>query len=250
MKRIYLWLLAMIACNLLSAQCYQDRHSTIASDAWVSCQVTENPNSDRGPSHWIMYDFGQPYTLGQMQLWNMNAYDRTNEGINEAVLDYSTDGVNWSEWGAFNLSEATASSYYEGEEGPDLGFLKAQYIIITAISNHGGECYGLAELKIETEGVTTNTEDLVALGIDQLLLYPNPADMRSNLSVQAEYKISGMLQITDVTGRVISEEVITIDAGDNTYEINTSQLNSGQYNVHIISGPFNASAHLSVVHPN
>ena len=211
--------------------------------------MTANPNPDRGMSHWIMFDFGDLYTLGQMQIWNMNAYERTDEGISEAIIDYSIDGINWIEWGTFDLAEAEASSFYEGQEGPNLGLLTAQYMIITAINNHGGDCYGLAEIKIETAGVSTDTEDLVALGIEQLLVYPNPADMSSQLSVSSENKFSAVLQITDIGGRIISEKQIIINSGNNTYDIDTSELTSGQYNVQIISGQYNASSHLSVVHP-
>ncbi len=250
MKRIYLLSLALVVCQFISAQCYQDRHSTIADDAWISCEMTASPNTSRGESHWIMYDFGEVYSLGQTHFWNVNAYDRTNEGISQGVIDYSYDGVNWTEWGTFNLNESNGSTLYEGEEGPHFNDLKARYLLITVLSNHGGTCTGLSEIRIETSGITTSTDDIVDIDATQLSIYPNPADNITQLNISSKESLTALMIIYDMNGRNVYEEQIRINTGDNKYSINTSTLPSGQYNINVNSGDVNSIANLSVVHAN
>ena len=126
------------------AQQFPDRHSTDLSDSWTSCTATENPNKVREDSHWIMYDFGNEYTLQGTTVWNVNAYEQTDIGTQELVIDYSNDGEEWTELAYHTMSEAPASSFYEGEEGPNFNGINARYVIITSITNFGhATCYGL-----------------------------------------------------------------------------------------------------------
>ena len=250
MKRIYLWSLAMIACNLISAQCYQDRHSTIADDAWISCEMTASPNTSRGESHWIMYDFGEVYSLGQTHFWNVNAHDRTDEGISQGIIDYSFDGINWTEWGTFSLNEANGSTFYEGEDGPHFNDLRARFILITTIENHGGPCVGLSEIRIETSGIITSTEDITDLNVTQLSVYPNPADNITQLHIASKESLIAQMIINDMSGKNVYEQQIRINTGDNKYSIDTSTLPSGQYTININNSDSNSIANLSVIHAN
>jgi len=240
----------MLAFNFLSAQCYPDRHSTIADDAWISCEMTANPNTSRGMSHWIMYDFGEAYVLGQTHFWNVNANDRTYEGISQAVIDYSFDGINWTEWGSLSLNQADGSTFYEGEDGPNFNNLKARYVLITIIENHGGDCVGLSEIKIETSGITTSTEDLSEIGVTQLSVYPNPADIKTQLKIASSVTLQAQMKINDMSGRTVSEDMIAIRKGYNEYPIDTANLTAGQYIISITSGEHNSFVNLSVAHSN
>ena len=40
------------------AQCLDDTHSVNPLDHFESCAISVNPNSNRGASHWILYDLG------------------------------------------------------------------------------------------------------------------------------------------------------------------------------------------------
>ena len=72
--KIHILLIALISLfsQLVNAQCFPDRHSTNFYDGWVSCETAVNPNPLRPVSHFIMYDFGKIFKLGQMQIWNTN----------------------------------------------------------------------------------------------------------------------------------------------------------------------------------
>ena len=80
-------------------------------------------------------------------------------------IDYSEDGQNWTALGTMNFPKAKGEAVYGGFSGPDLSNLKAQYVLLTAISNHGdASCAGIAEIKFNllpeagTAIPTTNEE--------------------------------------------------------------------------------------------
>jgi len=117
MKSILSFLILCFMSSIISAQCYPDRHNTASTSAWISCSQTPNPNSIRGNSHWVKYDFNNTYELSQMTFWNYNETDHTNQGIQDIVIDYSLDGQEWIEWGTYTMEQASGSSIYEGDLG-------------------------------------------------------------------------------------------------------------------------------------
>jgi hypothetical protein len=212
--------------------------------------MTASPNVVRGESHWIMYDLGEVYNLGQSHFWNINANDRTNEGISLAVIDYSFDGVNWTEWGSFSLNQADGSTIYEGEQGPNFNALHTRYLLITILENYGGDCVGISELKIETSELISSTEDLTVLGVTQLTASPNPADDQSTLRISSTKSFDAVMTVLDITGRIINKEEISIRNGNNEYTIATAGLSSGQYIVNVESLNNSAFVKLSIIHAN
>ena len=150
MKSILLTTMILFSLSQLNAQCYPDRHSTSVYDSWVSDEKTNNPNAIRGISHWIMYELGSTYNLGQTHFWNLNDPDRLTEGVQNFYVDISSDGNTWKDLGEFSLSQASGLSTYEGEEGPDFGGEQANYILLTVKDNFAdGSIAGFGEMKIE-----------------------------------------------------------------------------------------------------
>lgn len=144
-------LILFFTSQLLNGQCFPDRHNTSWYNSWTSCETAPNPNPIRGNSHWLHYDLGHDYVLSTSQIWNSNQPDSLSNGIQQVVIDYSLDGITWEEWGLHTIGMATGDKYYEGEIGPDFGGISARFVLITALSNHGGFCYSLGELKINVE---------------------------------------------------------------------------------------------------
>ena len=57
-------------------------------------------------------------------------------------------GQTWVYWGEMNFPIAAGDAIYSGFSGPDLMGIQAQYILLTAISNHGDpNCAGFTEIK-------------------------------------------------------------------------------------------------------
>lgn len=148
----------------VNAQCVTDGHSNVWADNWISCSTSPNPNSVRGNTHWIQYDLGAPYFLGTSQIWNANLAGATNRGVQQMVIDYSMDGINWVEWGTFNLSQAPGTNGYLGENGPNFQGLKAQYVLLTVTNTYGDPtCASLAEVRFDVEPQINSQIDLTVL---------------------------------------------------------------------------------------
>lgn len=142
----------MVFCllpQLMIAQCCTDQHSTLFEDQWLSCQTSTNAAGRTG--HWIQYDFGQVYTLKNANFWNYNVTGETDKGFNQVLVDYSLDGVTWTAHAGnpFTFAEASGLSTYDSIVGPDFTGIDAQFVLLTAMSNHGDpNCAGFGELKI------------------------------------------------------------------------------------------------------
>lgn len=147
MRYFYLTIFTVFASFSLHAQLFPDRHTTSPSDGWKSCQESSNPNSDIGSSHWVMFDFQSVYQLSTVKMWNLNDPANLDEGLSEFRVDYSLDNTNWIEYGNFTINQSDGSSFYEGEEVFDFNGISARYVIITAVSNGGGTCYGFDEIR-------------------------------------------------------------------------------------------------------
>lgn len=132
----------------LNAQCDSDRHNTSAEAGWKSCEVASNPNAIRGDGHWILYDFTWDYLLENVHIWNHNHPETLEDGVQEMIIDISTDGISWTEAVNFTLPQATGLSRYEGV---DVALLnqRARYLLVTVVSTYGGSCAGLSEIRID-----------------------------------------------------------------------------------------------------
>lgn len=130
------------------AQCDTLRHNGSWFEGWISCEETASPNSERGVGHWILYDFNQIYTLYEMHVWNTNAPELLNYGMQNVVIDISSDGETWTEQGSYIFPQGTGDSRYPGVDVMSFDSTAAQFVLITAIDNYGGSCYGISEVRI------------------------------------------------------------------------------------------------------
>ncbi len=153
MKYLFILLAFIVATYNCKGQQYPDRHSTSATDAWLSCTTSSNPNPLRTDSHWIMYDLAASYTLGEMVLWNYNDPSHLDYGVDMISVDLSIDGLNWTEYDVVNVPQSLGSTFYEGVSVLDFNQIEANYILITSLSNHGGTCTGFSEMKVNLSSV-------------------------------------------------------------------------------------------------
>lgn len=234
-------------CNSIKAQCFSDRHSTLLEDYWISCTLEASPNPERPESHWIMYDFGETHRLGSSHFWNINRPGFTNMGSHELLVDYSTDGINWLEWGQFELEEAQGDSYYQGEAGPDFGGIEARYVLITITESYGQNCAGLAEVRIESMGIISSTEDLAEDSRIQINLQPNPAYDETYVEFESDGNEDAWLSVIDATGRPLYRTLIRTTKGINTAAIQLEGIPAGQYTVRLESKSGERNAQLAIV---
>ncbi len=233
-RYIYIFCFIFSALGLYS-QCFPDRHNTSTDEAWLSCTPSLSPYPERGVSHWIMYDIGSIQELGRSTIWNYNTPGEESNGIQELIVDYSNDGLTWQTYGSHTLEEISASSFYQGDEGPDLSGLSAQFILFTAVSNFGGDCFGMAEIKIEVGNLVSNIED-TQISNFSLVPSPNPASDIVALKFETASSIDGKLTISNSLGQQVYIEQTFIPAGTSSKILNLASLTAGVYIIAIQSG--------------
>ena len=213
------------------AQQFPDRHSTDLSDSWTSCTATENPNKVREDSHWIMYDFGNEYKLQGTTVWNVNAYEQTDIGTQELVIDYSNDGEEWTELAYHTMSEAPASSFYEGEEGPNFDGINARYVIITSLTNFGhATCYGLSEVRFQATIATSSTDIEEQKLIDNNIeVSPNPFDNETMITLTDLRLGTYNYSVVDITGKQFLNGSIDVSSEKVSLLLNMGNFTAGAY---------------------
>ncbi|MEM6878041.1 MAG: T9SS type A sorting domain-containing protein [Bacteroidota bacterium] len=202
MSKLYLLTTTLLLCvSCIRAQCWPEgfTHNTRPETMWLSCEPAISPNPDRPASLWLSFDFGASYALNSTTIWNFNEPGYLVLGVTQMALDYSTDGVNWTDWGTFELNLATGTTDYEGESGPDLTGVTARYILLTVIE--GGQntgCAGLSEIRFNIDQMVSIQE---LADFEQLDAYPNPTAGILNLRLP-ENKLSN-ISLYDQRGRLI-----------------------------------------------
>lgn len=230
MKKLSLSLAIILTTLISFGQCYPDRHNTSWFNGWLSCESSVNPNNLRGDGHWISYDFGAPYELNVLKLWNVNDPDFLQDGAKNITIDYSIDGINWINFGSATVPQAPGISIYEGDNILDFGGIKARYLLLTVIDNYGGDCYGFSEMRIGVNPSKNENEDVCILAD----VYPNP--FSNDFSVFLKKKCLGdvFLAVEDATGRtVLNEEIIQLN---DTRLINAKSWSPGVYYVCLRNG--------------
>lgn len=226
---LYILFCLILCAQSIMAQCYPDRHSTTWFDGWVSCDVSPNPNMAYGETHWIMYDFGYEYQLLKSVFWNSNEPDNINFGIQEFNVDYSKNGVTWTNLGVFTLNQASGLSTYEGEEGPDFNKANARYVLITPTSNYGGSCFGFSELKIS---ITDPLELIDEKDGFNALVYPNPfTDNTTIRIISLDENAPITYKLYDILGREVISNSFSLMENNDTYPmtLNGKSLTIGIY---------------------
>ena len=243
MRKIYLLaFIVAIGCTDLISQAYPDRHSTSWTDGWVSCVETESPNIKRDPGHWIMYDFGDQYSLHASTIWNFNVPDTTNRGMQDIVVDYSNDAQNWTEVAEYTVPEAPGSAFYQGDAGPDFEGVIARYVLISVLNNYGdANCVGMSELRINA---TIATSTNIPQGELDLVLEasPNPASEYTNVTL-SNFDKNLNYSLSDMNGKLLRQGIVS----NKEFRLNTTSLVSGTYSLTVYNDTGNKSLLINVI---
>jgi hypothetical protein len=196
-------MLVSLLCIQGYSQCFDQLHTPYFEDGWLSCQKQDNPNPDHPVSHWILYDLGWEYTLDSTYIWNYNSWGINDRGMKDVIIDYSSDGTNWTSLGTFEFEMASGSIRYEGTKGPDFGGIMTRYVLITANSNWGNEaCTGLSEIKFHLGERTTSTDPELEIARIEIKVTPNPVMNKAEVSVLSE-KIPERVALYDLSGKLM-----------------------------------------------
>jgi hypothetical protein len=123
-----------------------DLHSVDTKTMWLSA------GGDPG-SAWIHYEFDKLYKLHEMFIWNYNGSGILYlYGIQNATIEYSIDGADWTQVGVSEFAPAPGEDGYAANTTIDFDGAAAKYVRITANNNFGGGAsvfnrYGLSEVR-------------------------------------------------------------------------------------------------------
>ena len=230
--------LTFLSLSIFSfGQCFPDRHNGTWYDSWLSCETSQNPNTQRGVGHWIQYDLGYDYLLGAVDIWNINEPGQLERGAQEIAIDLSMDGQNWTEFGLFNVPMADGSSIYEGYYLTDMDGAMARYVLITVLSSHGAVCHGFSELRIGVDGVVTDIEEsLNTSACFDMTVFPNPH--RDVLNVRMDGHCGGVvdMRLMDALGRTVWQRTDIEPTTGSVLTIDNSALPAGVYFLQVGQG--------------
>ncbi|MEM6893787.1 MAG: discoidin domain-containing protein [Bacteroidota bacterium] len=261
MKQILPLLLFLITIQWTSAQCTTPE-MTIWQNTWQSCQTSTNPNTNRPSGHWIQYDLGSERVISKVHVWNVNDPSQLNNGFRSVTVDYSDDGVNWTQLGTYDFPQGTGTPVYSGFEGFDFQGQKTRYVLLTANSNWGGSCYGIAEIKfnlmldldeennpdiedeededMDGEGNDDPEEDAQAGEMEEplpdeprMVIFPNPARSQANVLFESPNAVRGQLQVFTILGQLLYSNPVEAFPGENQYSLPTDRFSSGIYLVRL-----------------
>ncbi len=182
MKKLLVIVIIFFTAHFVIAQnCSGPNHSVNVNDSWVSCTKSQNPNPVRGNTHWVLYDLGYEYQIRSSHIWNYNVLGDTENGMKTFKVDYSLNGSDWIELSTWELQEASGSTSYEGEAGPNFGGTKCRYILFSSTESWGGICAGLSEVRFDVAKTVSIGKEVISRDID---LFPNPST--DQLTIQSD----------------------------------------------------------------
>lgn len=228
-KYFYTITFSLLISTQIFGQCETNLHTPFFQDSWLSCEISNNPNPAREMSHWIQYDLGYQYVLDTIFLWNYNFWGYQGVGVRNLAIDYSRDGLNWTEAGVYEIAQASGSHQYEGIIGPILDDIQARFILMTVIDTWTNEvpCAGLSEVKFSLGQMTTSSEDIA--DDNGVIIAPNPATDMIQLTFQ-NLTPAREIVLLDVSGQMIR---VINDTGEQSIEMSIDDLKPGVYLIQI-----------------
>ncbi|MCT4581635.1 MAG: PKD domain-containing protein [Flavobacteriales bacterium] len=108
-------------------------------------------------------------------------------------------------------------------------------------------------VQTKASGFTLNVIAQDAVGIEEEhssielgSIYPNPTADNASITIKASENSNLSISIVDLSGKIISQEMVNISAGEHTIQLNTTNLTQGMYFVSI-SNEDNAKTNLRLI---
>jgi len=176
-----------------------------------------------------MYDFGKKIEMKAMHIWNSNIPDYLDYGMKSVAIDYSDDGNDWHELGTYQFDKASGKNIYEGFDLESFDSFKTRYLLLTGLSNYGGACYGLSEVRFDLDSTAYGIHENNNTGCFAATIYPNPFREQTTLNISVECSEKTSWSVTDSYGRIIVSETDIPTPTSKNITIDASRWSAGIY---------------------
>ena len=189
---------------------------------------------------WILFEFDNVYKLDEMWVWNSNESLETSIGLGfkDVVIEYSTDGVDYTTLGATHeFAQGDGSASYAHNTTVDMAGVGAKYVKLTANSNWKNilQQFGLSEVRFFSVPVSAR-EPSPASGATDVSLDPVLGWTAGREAARHDVYFSDDLQaVTDGTAPITaatetSHGPLSLDVGTTYYwridEVNNAETPS------------------------
>lgn len=141
-------------------------------------------------------------------------------GLTVSFNDNTPGGDTW----AWDFGDGNTST----DQNPQHTYASSgSYDVTLIVSNDCGSDTLTETVMITVDGVSEQAFET------QLSLFPNPADR--NLTVKYSGSGTGALQLTDLSGRVVQEETLQLNAQSQQLDLDIASLAAGIYSLQLIS---------------
>jgi hypothetical protein len=168
-------------------------HSNKQEHMWLG------DSADAAPA--IQFAFDALQKLDKMHVWNHNTQTETvlGFGVKEALIEYSVDGENWTEFGTFTLGQGNGSESYTGE-AVGLDGMVARVVRLTALSNHS--MLGLPQK-----------------GLGEVRFYAIPTRARLEVPASGTTDVAPLVELSWRSGREADQHQVLIGASPDTLAV-------------------------------
>ncbi len=179
---------------------------------------------------------GIKQTSSNLLSWTTST-EQNNAGFN---LERSADGNNYSTLGfvaskATNGNSNTTLNYEFSDAKP---FTSNNYYRLMQTDKDGKATYSQVVLLKGTKKAA----------IEISVVYPNPVQNTLNLVLSATNAEKATVVISDVNGKILSQQATQLATGDNNIKLNVSKLGAGNYTIQVIGENGNSETKKFVKH--
>jgi 2',3'-cyclic-nucleotide 2'-phosphodiesterase / 3'-nucleotidase / 5'-nucleotidase len=105
-----------------------------------------------------------------------------------------------------------------------------------------------AGIFIDTTGCSGSLLKTIDSVEPTLVVYPNPANVEVNISIQSATAENIIMDMIDLTGKTIATQTLSLQQKVNTFRINTSEYAEGLYFIRLMGNSINESIRITVRH--
>lgn len=168
-----------------------------------------------------------PYVVNIEPIINTNIMVLFNEEVEETTAE--------------NIANYAIDNGVIIESASQHAFNKAQINLTVSQMNFGDFVMTIKDIVDESGNIMVDqTMEFSYVGIDEFLvindivIYPNPADNKINIAFNAKQDANLNVSITDISGRAIQQDIYSANSGTNLLKIDIDNVSSGIYLLNIM----------------